>query len=348
MPGSTAERLFDQLGKGKLPPAVLLLGSDPYWRDLSRRKIEQACVPESAREWALARLSAADSDAVEVVARAQMRPMLAAQQVIFVGEAEAWEKGGEEQVKSTIAALGAYLEDPAPFTVLVLEAEKLDQRTRLARLLAERSLVVDLDASGADPGALAVEMARERGVALDPAAARALVEATAGRAARMATELEKLACYAGESRRIGAADVRELVVSDGAAEVWELADLLASGRRARAFALIDELMRRGESAPRLVGALAWMFRKLIAAAELPRGTNPYQAARQLGMRPDAASAAIEHARRLSREQLRDAILALAEADSRLKSAVKDDRAVMEFLLARLSRPSVAPQLERAR
>ena len=207
---------------------------------------------------------------------------------------------------------------------------------------------MDLDAAGADPVALAAEMARERGVELDAAASRALVEATAGRAARMAVELDKLACYAGESRQIGADDVRSLVVAEGTAEVWELADLLASGERGRALALVDDLLSRGETAPGLVGALAWMFRKLVMASELPAGTNQYQAARQLGMRPASAQTAIAHAHRLSRTQLRDSLVALAEADDRLKSAGKDERGVMQFLVARLSRPPTRVDRRRAR
>jgi DNA polymerase-3 subunit delta len=348
MPAAAARALFEQLAKGKAPAVVLLLGSDPYWRDLCRRKLAEALVPESAREWATDRLSAEESDADDVVNRAQMRPMMAPRQLLFVGDAEAWEAGSEEKLKRTLAALTAYFENPAPFTVLVLEAEKLDQRTRFAKLLGEHALVVELEAVGADPAALAAEMARGLGVELDPAAARALVEATAGRAARMAIELEKLACYAGESRRISAADVRNLVVAEGAAEVWELADLLASGERGRALELVDELMRRGESAPGLVGALAWMFRKLVKASEVPAGSNPYQAARQLGMRPEAARIAVDHAHRLSREQLRDSLVALAEADDRLKSAGKDDRGVMAFLVARLSRPPARSRSRRVR
>ncbi len=358
MPAAAAKALFERLAKGQAPAVVLLLGSDPYWRDLCRRKIEEALVPESAKEWALGRVSAEDADAAEVVARAQMRPMLAPRQVLFVGDVEAWagsadedkvaKKGDEDKLKKKLAALTAYFESPAPFTVLVLEAEKLDQRTRFAKLLGEHALVVELDAAGADPAALAGEMARGLGVELDPAAALALVEATAGRAARMAVELEKLACYAGESRRISAADVRSLVVAEGTAEVWELADLLASGERGRALELVDDLLGRGETAPGLVGALAWMFRKLVAASELPAGTNQFQAARQLGMRPASAQTAILHAHRLSRAQLRDSLVALAEADDKLKSASKDERGVMQFLVARLSRPPTRSQGRRVR
>ncbi|HEV2387681.1 MAG TPA: DNA polymerase III subunit delta [Candidatus Acidoferrales bacterium] len=338
-----AKRLLEQLERGKLPPVVVLLGADSYWRGLCRRKLAEALVPVEARPWAVTTISAAGAEAGEVVARAQMQPMLAPRQVLFVADAEAWETGTENALKDTLAALTAYLDDPAPFTVLVLEAEKLDQRTRLARLLAERALVVELDAAGAGPARLAAEMARELGTEIEPAAAELLAASTAGQAARMAAELEKLACYAAGRPPITEADVRELVVPDGAAEVWEFAGLFASGERARALDLANELLRKGESGPRLVGALAWMYRKLMEAADLPAHTNEYQAARQLGMRPAAAAAALEQSRKIPRDQLRRGLVALAEADDRLKSASADDRAVLEFLLARLTRrPGASP------
>jgi DNA polymerase-3 subunit delta len=348
MAAAGAERLLDRLAKGKAPEVVVLLGADPYWRDLCRRKLVEALVPESMRGWAVSRLSAEEADAVEVVAHAQMRPMMAPRQVLFAGDAEAWEKGSPDELKETLGTLEKYFQDPAPFTVLVLEAEKLDQRTRFARLLGEHALVVALDIAGADPVRLAAQMAREQGIEMDGEAATALAEATAGRAARMATEIEKLACYAGPEGRISSADVRALVVAEGSAQVWELAGLLASGERGRALELVDELMRKGDTAPRLVGALAWMFRKLVTAAGLSAGANQWQAARQLGMRPDAARTAIEHAHRLSRAQLVDSLVALAEADNRLKSAVKDAHGVMEFLVARLSRPGARDEVRRAR
>jgi DNA polymerase III subunit delta len=337
MPAAGPERLLEKLGKGKPPAAVVLLGEDAYWRELCRRKLIETLVPEAVRGWAVARVSAEESGMAEVIGRAQTRPMLAGHQLIFVEEAGAWEQGGDEAVKENLKALTAYFEDPAPFTTLVLEAGKFDQRTRLSRLLNEHALVVELGAPGADPARLAVEMAREQSVEIEPEAAAALAAATGGSAARMAVEVEKLACYAGERRAISAADVRELVVAEGAAEVWELADLLASRRRGAALELIDDLLRKGETGPRLVGALAYMFRKLLEASELPASANGWQAAQRLGMRPKSAETALAHARRIPRLQLRLALVLLAEADDRLKSAAADDRAIMEFLVAGLSR-----------
>jgi hypothetical protein len=84
-----------------------------------------------------------------------------------------------------------------------------------------------------------------------------------------------------------------------------------------------------------------MFRKLIEVGELPRGTQDWDAARKLGMRKDTAALAIREARRIPRKQLEAGLIELAEADSRLKSGNAGPRAIMEFLLARLTDPSVA-------
>lgn len=384
MPAASVRQLLDRLAQGKAPALIVLLGADSYWLELCRKKLIESLVPEGASDWAVTRLSAGEADLEEVLARAQMRPMLAPRQLVIVSEANLWERSEEDRkakrravsadesgaesdsesgdssedgssepaskARATskadakkasdrvVAALAAYLKDPAPFTVLVFEAEKLDQRTRFAHLLAEHGLTVPLEAAGANPAQLAMEMARGLGVALEPAAAVRLAEATAGRAARMSVELEKLACYAGERKTIAATDVAALVVEEGSSQVWEFADLFAAGERRRALELLDELMRRGETAPRLVGALAWMYRKLLIASELPRQVSQWEAAKALSINPQAALDAVTRARRFSPVRLRESLIALGEADDRVKSRAREVRATMEFLVARLTRP----------
>jgi len=91
----------------------------------------------------------------------------------------------------------------------------------------------------------------------------------------------------------------------------------------------------------MVGGMAWMYRKLVEASELRGVTNGWQAAKALGMRPEQAELAIQCARRVSRDRLLNGVRALQEADNRLKGGAKDVRAVMEFLVWRLSGPVTA-------
>jgi DNA polymerase-3 subunit delta len=347
MPAVSPEKVIERLAAGKAVPAVVLLGTDHYLREMCRNKIIESCVPESARDWAVARLSARDSGWSEILGRAQTLPMLAPRQVLIVEEAESVEKLGEKARDEVIAMLASYFESPAPFTILLLEAAALDGRQRFFKLLGEHALVVELTIGRESSAALAAQMAKDLGSEIDQAAAVMLADLLNGAPARMRVELEKLAVYAQGRGPITVADVEALVVAARKNTVWQLTEMLASRQRAAAFALLDNLLREGEQPAGIVGALAWMFRKLIEARDLPAQTNGFQAARQLGMRPEAAEMALRQAHRIPKMDLVAGLIALAEADSQLKSGNPNPRAMMEFLIARLTSSVELPRARTA-
>ncbi|HEX4642310.1 MAG TPA: DNA polymerase III subunit delta [Candidatus Acidoferrales bacterium] len=343
---STPE-LFSRLAKGKPIPAILLFGADSYLREVCRRKLVDAYVAEESRDWGVRKFSADDDDVSSILGQAQTMPMLAPMQVIFVSETQAWDRLGEDAREALVKQIAAYLDKPAPFTVLVFEASALDQRMRLAKTLAEKTLTVSVELSS-DPAErarlavpLSVEMASELGAKLEPDAAENLCDLLNGDLASIRTEVEKLAAYAGERKNITRADVDLLVISSRKYEVWDLAGMLSARQPDKALEFLDELLRAGEAAPALVGALAWTFRKLLEAQELPAGTNGWQAAGRLKMRADAAELAVRQSRKFPRAQLTSGLAALYEADSRLKSGGTNQRAVMEFLVTQLASPNSA-------
>jgi DNA polymerase III subunit delta len=341
MPATSPEKLLDRLAHGKPPAAVLLLGSDSYLREMCRKAIIEKCVPEGAREWAVARLSARDLGWDEILQRAQTLPMLAPRQVIVIDGAESVEKLGEKSREAIVEALSRYFESPAAFTLLLLEAPSLDGRQKFFKVLSEHALVVELTIGGQSAAALAVQMAADLGVELDREAAAFLAEIVNGEPARMRIELEKLATYVLGRGRITVADIDTLVIAARKNTVWQLADMLVSRKRDAALAFLDNLLREGEQPAGIVGALAWMYRKLIEARSLPAQSTGHQASRQLGMRPEAAESAVRQAHRIPKKQLLAGLAALAEADSQLKSANPDPRAYMEFLIARLTATSAS-------
>jgi DNA polymerase-3 subunit delta len=345
MAGVSPQQLLALLSKGKPVPGILLLGGESYLRELCRRKIVEAYVAEGVRDWGITRFSAEDDELSAIVGQAQTLPMLAAQQVIFVSDVEAWERLGEDSRDALVKQLSAYLENPAPFSILVFEASALDQRMRLAKTFTEKTVTVAVELSD-DPAErtklavpLAFEMARELGVEVDREVPEQLSEILNGELASIHTELEKLAAYAGGRRKITRADVDLLVVSARKYTVWEMADMLAARQPARALEFLDSLLREGEPLPQLLGALAWMFRKLLEAQELPATATGWQAASRLKMKQSAADLALRQSRKFPRTQLTRGLEALYEADSRLKSGGTSQHAVMEFLVAQLASPS---------
>src|SRR5438270_8782582 len=195
------EELLARLSKGKPIPALLLLGDEPFLRDTSRAQLVETFVPEAARTWAVSRYSAERNETQEALGQAQTLPMLAPIQVVIVHDVEKIEKLSEKSRDAAIENLETYFANPAPFTVLVLEATALDQRMKLTKLLTDKTLVVEvglgenLQARQAAAVPVARTMAKEQGVGFEEGAAEDLAEFVAADLMRLKTEITKLATY---------------------------------------------------------------------------------------------------------------------------------------------------------
>jgi len=335
MADASPHGLLERLAHGQPIALIVLQGTDVYLREMCRSGIIEAYVPPEARDWAVAYLSAKEHGWDEILNRAQTVPMLAKHQVLVVESAESLEKLGEKSRDEVLGTLESYLESPAPFTVLVIQAAALDGRQRFSKLLHGKGLVVELSIDAESAPLLAMRMAKELGSEIDRDAAALLADMLNASPARMWVELEKLASYV-RAKPIAVADIELLVVAARKNTVWQLADMLASRRGKDALAFLDNLIREGEEPAGMIGALSWMYRKLVEARDLPPRTTGYQASRHLGMRPESAETAVRQAHCFAKTDLLAGLVALADADSELKSSNPNPRATLEFLIARLT------------
>jgi DNA polymerase-3 subunit delta len=344
MPPLTSHELLSRLKKGEPVPAILLLGAEPYLRDICRAQLIEQYVAEAARTWAVSRFSAERGDIEAALEQAQTLPMLSPQQVVFLQNTEAIEEFADKRREDAVQQLESYFADPAPFTVLVLEAAQLDQRMKLSKLLLEKSLVVtvglgdDPDQRNAAAVALARSLAKEQGVEFEKGAAEDLAECVSADLQRLKTEIDKLATFAGERKTILLEDVATMVISERTTTVWEMADMIASRQGKRALDFLDRLLRSGEEPIFLLGGLLFMYRKLVEASEVKGVVNGWQAARALQMAPEKAELAVRNARKISKPRLLAGMRVFQLADNRLKGGSEDPRAVMEFLIAELTAP----------
>ncbi len=90
----------------------------------------------------------------------------------------------------------------------------------------------------------------------------------------------------------------------------------------------------------MLGAITWMYRKLIEASELKGVSNGYQAARTLGMRPEQAELALRSSRKITKARLLPGLVALQRADDRLKRG-EDPRPILEFMITELTGTAAA-------
>jgi DNA polymerase III delta subunit len=115
----------------------------------------------------------------------------------------------------------------------------------LVREIADRGLVLETTVGDdAEPALrrLAAARAKEREVALDPAALERLLVRTDSRAAAFAMELEKLLEWAGKGGRIRAADIESNVEDESSEDVYGLFDAIGRRDAGDALARLERLL----------------------------------------------------------------------------------------------------------
>jgi DNA polymerase-3 subunit delta len=190
----------------------------------------------------------------------------------------------------------------------------------------------------------------ERGVSVDAEAARLLVEIVGEDPEELATEVDKIATWAG-GEPVGTTEIQQLAA--GCAEVpgYELTD--AWGRRdlAGALSACETLLERSgnpvsRTVPALVGLLVGhvgRVRDCQAFAE--EGLSAREAAGRLKRHPFYVEKLFGQARNYDRDELRTAVVRLAELDhavkggSRLAVDLELERALIDITRSR--EPAVA-------
>jgi DNA polymerase III subunit delta len=163
------------------------------------------------------------------------------------------------------------------------------------------------------------QRAQRHGAQLAPDAMRLLTDYIGSDLRVLAQEIEKLATYVGSGGRIAAAEVQLLTPITERAGVFDLTDALARRDRARALALLHDLLDAGESPLGIVALTAHQTRTLLQVKSLAeQGLRAPQIAQQAGMAPFVVEKSLSLARQFTFAQLESAHRSLLEIDTALK------------------------------
>jgi DNA polymerase-3 subunit delta len=299
------------VSSAELDPAYLIVGGD-------RPKIARALHRLRARigEDSVELLTARETSGEEAVAACNALGLFGGGgRLVIVEEVERWKA-------PDVTAVTAYLGAPAPETVLALTgAVKAD--SPLGKAVGKRGQVLVYDVSKKALPSWVADQLRRAGAEADPDACRALVALVGDDVEALANEIDKLAVWAGGDR-ITIREIETLVAARSEPAIFELTD--AWGRRdvgavlAACESLLDrsERSRRDELA-RITGALAAHVTRVRACQALTaEGVRPRDAASRLKVHPFVAEKAFAQAASFGVEELRDAVVRLAELDHAVK------------------------------
>jgi DNA polymerase-3 subunit delta len=255
-------------------------------------------------------------------------------------------KGGWKA--ADVEAVAAYLDSPAPATVLALVAEDLKASSALWKACTKAGEVLAWDVAKGKVQEWVAKQFNDRGVRAEPDAVTALIQLVGDDLRALKTEVDKIGTWAN-GEPVGEREVVALVASNAEVPIWELTEAWAARDSARALEVCEVLFDRESKprrdvAPRLAGSLASHLNRLRALKRLAaEGVGSKEAAARLKLNPYYAAKLYRQAEGFSDDELDEAILRIAALDGALKgqSKLTPDLEVQRTLVALSRKPGVA-------
>ncbi len=326
-----------KLQSGQIAPLYLFEGSEKYLRDQVLKKLLEASIDESLRDFNYATISVAQGNLDDALALARQFPMISARRIVVVKGFEAI--SDDKQLE----ALKDYLRAPADTTSLVFVSDALDNRRNISTMLRKTCEVVSfdpLDEREAAPKWIRDYVTRA-GCYIEPQSPAYLIGMVGVDLLRISTELDKLISYVGEKGRIGNPEIDELVLNSREHSNFELTDAILDGNKRRALNLLDRIYANASERPEtlslfILGAIASNYRKMLAAKELMRqNASNSEVAKAVGMPPFAVTRFNERVRKIDSGRILRGIARIAETDVALKTSLATPRLQIEALVCEL-------------
>jgi DNA polymerase-3 subunit delta len=316
-------------------PVYAVFGDDPYLMRESIHALARAVFPDEAGEAAISRFPGTLTSLANVLDDVCTRPFFTSRRLVIVEDADPF-------ISKHRKDLEAYAERPCESGILLFRSKQWTASTRLAKIVERVGLAIDC--SGPRDAELAswlTQLAKTRFDAqLDPEAARLLVELVGPEAGILATEVEKLAVYAGDSKRIDRQDIVKVVGAGRVETIWKTLDAALAGQARVALEHLDQLLASGDEPTPLLAAMSVSLLKTHHAGRLRAARlNLDEACRLAGIPPFAVEKTRKQHAHLGPSRVDQLPALLLRADLDLKGgSTLEPRVVLESLLIRLALP----------
>jgi len=313
-------------------PVYLVEGEEPLLAGEAVQAIVDALLPAEGRDFNLSSFSGDDETGRDFLAQARSYPFLAEKRVVVVRRFDKLSLRDRDE-----AAFFEYLREPAPTTVLVLVATRIDRRTSVAKALdrAVKNVSAESLREAALPGWVRARF-EARGLAVSEDATKTLVELAGPSLLDLANEIEKLRARYPQATRIEVAQVESTAGHYRAEEIWAIHRAFRPDDPAGFLGALARVLETesDDGMIRVAAVLARHVNDLLRVRlMLDRGTERAGAiAERLRKNPWVVEQLLPQARAWSGKQLRLWVRNLQHADMQMKSVRLPQRFVFERAL----------------
>ncbi|SHE10345.1 DNA polymerase III subunit delta [Chlamydia abortus] len=333
--------IVKEIEQGKLMPVYVCYGPEVFRRREFIRFMLGKLVEPEHEEFAVTRYDLNETPLDVVLDDSETVPFLVPKKVIIAENAQ-FLTGAKEnsKVEHRLERLTEYLKNPVDYTVLILvvDAEKLDERKKLVKALKERKCLLAFQTLTAEELAdWAARRANRLGMTFGSGALEKFLLYGGTDLQSLAMELDKLSLYVGSGGEVTADLVEQMVARTTEQNVFILIDELVKMNTGKALEILQDLYKQKEEPIKIVALMARQYRLIAQVKELVQtGYSHQQIAGAVGAHPYAVKLAAEQARKYDVNRLNRILSRLADLDYQMKSGQIDKSFGLELLLLNMA------------
>ncbi len=331
------EELKRRLKQKTLDPLYLFTGEEIYLIDEAIRSIKNESLTAEEQEANFHTFYADDANWDDLFPLAQTFPFVGKNRLIVLKGLEKMKKGKEETTR-----LLNFLKKKRLSLIIILTAEKIDQRTKFGKFLTEKAAAVHFYKLFENQvPTWIVQRVKSSGRSISLSLAQIMTQILGNDLSRLDNELTKIYLYMDQDKQITQKHLA--IVSDGARifSVFDLAKNLGEKRPEPSLKILNNLMDEGSNALLLLSMIVRQFRHLCLTKSLmQQGKGAAEVAKSIHLPMIFTRQIIEQAKIFSYERLQTLYAEFLETDLKLKSSSCSPRLILENLVVEICRDSL--------
>ncbi|PLS15170.1 DNA polymerase III subunit delta [Bacillus sp. M6-12] len=334
--------VWKSIRKKQFAPVYLLYGTEAFLINETKQLLLEHVLQEEELDFNLSAIDMEETPVDIALEEVETLPFMGEKRLVFLQNAAFLTSEKQKQkVDHNVKKLEEYLANPAPYSIVVITApyEKLDERKKITKELKRKAVVVE--AKKLNDQELKVwirERAAASHVQIDEDAIDLMIGMAGTNLMLLTNEIDKIALYAEESKRITTDIIEKLVAKSFEQNVFTLVDKVLQRNVAESIRIYHELLRQNEEPIKILGLMASQVRTLYQVKEFIRlGYGQQKIAAALKIHPYRVKLASEKAGKFNEQELLGLIHDFAEADYRMKTGQADKAITLELLLLKFNR-----------
>lgn len=319
-----------EFGKQKPDPAYLIYGPENYLKDKVLKTITEKFKTPGSEEFDVITIYGDESLSVNVLEQLEMMPFIAKHRIVIL-------KNFDKMIASEKNLIAEYTENPVQTSILILTAEKNDERIIANRTISEKAVNINCRSPyNADDIArwLRAEL-RERNITMDNESISLFSNSIETDYLIAANELKKLIIYTKNSGNITLNDVIESVGKSKTNKIFDLQNAIGNKHLTRSLQILENMILNNESAIFIIAMLTRFFSliwKVVALRKKNLSDSEITTRHLMEIYIKYRSDYIKFASNYSKKDIEKVFSMLLQADVDLKSLNTKEEIILETLV----------------